>query len=918
MVMFKAKRNSLPSFGVRLGALLVLAASASIGLPLFGETAANIWYVDDDNYGKAEMNGKSLETAFGTIQEAIDAETTLSGDTIKVLPGTYNQNFYEETDKNGTAITRNRVYIYKQLNIVATESKEETHIVGKLDNGGAGADAIRCVRVASTGNGSTLTGFTIRDSATFKVETTSAYYCGGAVSVSATSGASQDFYVINCVISNAVTRRYGGAAYGGTFVGCEISNCKAYTGSAAFYLSHAVCSVVTGCDLTHGNYSTLESSSKFCNCTFYGNKDPQMKSSDYRNCLFLGQTKDETNSVGVIESNVYASKGKDYGNACPLQLVDPDAGDFRPLKNSDVLGAGETRYLTTERIVDLPPGFVLKDYCGNDIDLSGERVAAGACLSPDTRKYGLKVDLGNENYTVDGCVQGDYVIVDGEVSISRNSDAVRHYGIVVNGVTNLLDDGEYVYSPEGGIGEITGIIDPDWYVNPNSGNDGNNGFTPATAKRTLASVLSIATNAGDVVHAAAGDYIERSMKYNDTYGIARAVISEGVTLTADEGAAKTRIVGASGGGSYESGEGAMRCVMMYGNAMLEGFTLTGGRSSVAVPSSDRSSSSRTYNGGGVWAHPDNGLTARVAGCVITNCQAYSGAAALGVSLFDTEVKDNRAQYSAVHSCNLYGCLFGYNACQSVMAQNVYEVFDSTINRPSNSACPSLKLNGNVTLVNSVIIGDCTGGEWAAVPRNTVFAGDVSNAVSAAAVDCVFTDTTTLMLDGDYCPMVGTSPVCDAGSVELLPSDPVNAAILQKLRVRRPIMNGAMDAGYCEFDWRPTYAQDMGNGITVERVSPNVAETQDKTVSLTDGASLEAIWANKGNRVARYTLNFRITGEGTLSVTVNGDSKTFAAGATSLLFDSCLAVNEVGFAYAGDGMAEILVGDRSLGTIVSIR
>jgi len=916
--MFKAKRNSLPSFGVRLGALLVLAASASIGLPLFGETAANIWYVDDDNYEKAEMDGKSPETAFGTIQEAIDAETTSSGDTIKVLPGTYNQGSVEEKKDDDTVLTRSRVYINKKVNIVATGSKDETHIVGKLDNGGAGGNAIRCIRVASAGNGSTLTGFTIRDSATFKVETTSASYCGGAVSVSATSGASQDFYVINCVISNAVTRRYGGAAYGGTFIGCKISNCKSYKSSAAFYLSHAVCSVVTGCDLSHGDYSTLESSSKFCNCTFYGNKDPQMKSSDYRNCLFLGQTKDETNSVGVIESNVYASKGKDYGNACPLQLVDPDAGDFRPLKNSDVLGAGETRYLTTERIVDLPPGFVLKDYCGNDIDLSGERVAAGACLFPDMRKYGLKVDLGNENYTVDGCVQGDYVIVDGEVSISRNSDAVRHYGIVVNGVTNLLDDGEYVYSPEGGIGEITGIIDPDWYVNPNSGNDDNNGFTPATAKRTLASVLSIATNAGDVVHAAAGDYGDLSMKYSDKYGIARAVISEGVTLTADEGAANTRIVGASGTGSFESGEGAMRCVMMYGNAMLEGFTLAGGRSSIAVPSSGSESSSKVYNGGGVWAHPDNGLTARVAGCVITNCQAYSGAAALGVSLFDTVVKDNRAQYSAAHSCNLYGCLFGYNVCQSVMAQNVYEVFDSTINRPSNSACPSLKLNENVTLANSVIIGDCTGGEWAAPPRNTVFCDSVSNDVVESAIDCLFTNRDALKLDGDFRPEVRTSVLCETGDAGLLPSDPVNAAILQKLRARRPIMNGAMDAGYCEFDWRPTYAQDMGNGITVERVSPNVVETQDNTVSLTDGASLEAIWANKGNRVARYTLNFRITGEGTLSVTVNGDTKTFASGAISMQFDSRLAVNEVGFAYAGDGMAEILVGDRSLGTIVSIR
>ena len=530
------------------------------------------------------------------------------------------------------------------------------------------------------------------------------------------------------------------------------------------------------------------------------------------------------------------------------------------------------------------------------------------------------MDLGNENYTVEGCVQGDYVIVDGEVSISRNADAVRHYGIVVNGVTNLLDNGEYVYQPGIGIGEISGIVDPNWYVNPNptKGDDDSNGFTPSTAKRTLAGVLSVATNVGDVVHAAAGDYNELSMKYNDTYGIARAVISEGVTLTADEGAANTRIVGASGTDSFESGEGAMRCVMMHGNARLEGFTLSGGRSSIAVPSSGKSSSSKVYNGGGVWAHPDNGLTARVVGCSITNCQAYSGAAALGVSLFDTVVKDNKAQYSAAHSCNLYGCLFGYNVCHSVMAQNMFEVFDTTIYRPSNSAFPSLILNGNVTLVNSVIIGDCTGGEWAAVPRNTVFAGDVSNAVSAVAVDCVFTDTTTLMLDGDYCPMVETSPVCDAGSVELLPSDPVNAAILQKLCARRPVMNGAMDAGYCEFDWRPTYAQDMGNGITVERVSPNVVETQDNTVSLTDGASLEAIWANKGNRVARYTLNFRINGEGTLSVTVNGDTKTFAAGATSLLFDSCLAVNEVGFAYAGDGMAEILVGDRSLGTIVSIR
>ena len=87
--MFEAKRNSRQSFYTRLGTLSVIAVSALTGLPLLGGTTADIWYVDDDNYGKAEMDGKSPETAFGTIQEAIDAETTLSGDTIKVLPGTY-------------------------------------------------------------------------------------------------------------------------------------------------------------------------------------------------------------------------------------------------------------------------------------------------------------------------------------------------------------------------------------------------------------------------------------------------------------------------------------------------------------------------------------------------------------------------------------------------------------------------------------------------------------------------------------------------------------------------------------------------------------------------------------------------------------------------------------------------------------
>ena len=46
---------------------------ASVLMLVCTAKAANTWYVDDDNYGKAGMDGATPETAFGTIQEAIDA-----------------------------------------------------------------------------------------------------------------------------------------------------------------------------------------------------------------------------------------------------------------------------------------------------------------------------------------------------------------------------------------------------------------------------------------------------------------------------------------------------------------------------------------------------------------------------------------------------------------------------------------------------------------------------------------------------------------------------------------------------------------------------------------------------------------------------------------------------------------------------
>jgi hypothetical protein len=144
-------------------------------------------------------------------------------------------------------------------------------------------------------------------------------------------------------------------------------------------------------------------------------------------------------------------------------------------------------------------------------------------------------------------------------------------------------------------------------------------------------------------------------------------------------------------------------------------------------------------------------------------------------------------------------------------------------------------------------------------------------------------------------------------------------------------SNALDSGQRDSGQNDGDSGEVSGGILgQEGVRPSEdSERRDETGESGEPATGEAEASEEGIQVPVAEVeeeseeepkgpDFRITGEGTLSVTVNGDTKTFAAGATSLLFDSCLAVNEVGFAYAGDGMAEILVGDRSLGTVVSIR
>ena len=51
---------------------------ASVLMLVCTAKAANTWYVDDDNYGKEGLTGKTAELAYGTIQDAINNASSSS------------------------------------------------------------------------------------------------------------------------------------------------------------------------------------------------------------------------------------------------------------------------------------------------------------------------------------------------------------------------------------------------------------------------------------------------------------------------------------------------------------------------------------------------------------------------------------------------------------------------------------------------------------------------------------------------------------------------------------------------------------------------------------------------------------------------------------------------------------------------
>ena len=630
----------------------VIHAAAAVFFA-FAATAAfatdpNTWWVDDACYGAAVQDG-SEDHPFGTILAAITNSACVAGDTIKVKPGVYDKDYDERTATMGSTgyQIRTRVYIDKKVNIVATGTKDETHIVGRfcpVEEGGnatyhSGPTAVRCVYVTANGRGSTLTGFTLRESAT--VNYSSADYswnCGGAISVASYA---KNFYVTDCVISNCTARYWGGAAYGGTLNRCLVSDCRAgYTRGAAIYRSYAINSVFARCRVIISGYDTLSQSSedKLVNCTIYGNEDARVMTADCYNCLFVGNGSDETNGT-VIASNIYATQGKKYANAEPFQLFAPAFGDYHPLPDSAALNAGDPSKLSK---ITLPAGMEYRDMDGNLIDTSAEHIAAGAYQTPKTPAYGGVMLTGS--VTVEGfATYGSNLFFAASWPTSVKvglPDSV--FRLAVHG-TKPEDihsryagkDGYVMITPPyaAGVVQTNECIAPKYtrYVDGVNGSDDKDGTTWAKAWKTLQKQIAVASDGTPrLVYVAEGDYCTGG---GVTRGVTNRVNCTGlkfVKFVATGDRDKTIIRGAAAKNERDPvnhpgcGPDAVRCVSTSSNTggydqglAFIGFTLADGHTDVGQDADNEI-------GGAGFGRANRPDSLQFIDCVFTNCYAPAG------------------------------------------------------------------------------------------------------------------------------------------------------------------------------------------------------------------------------------------------------------------------------------------------------
>lgn len=841
-------------------------------VPVYYQSSSTNLYVDCNLADYTGHDGSTWAKAFKTIQEAVDVSVTKEKAAyIRVKGGVYD----EGGATDATLGAKARVVIPstgdKCRIIEAVDGPENTFIVGAPDSDtlsaanypGIGPNAYRCVICRANYTG--FSGFTFTNG--YAHSTSSSQHAGG-------------FYAANtyCQVNDSVFTDChatdSAATLKGTFHRTLFENNAAVVGVSRGGNSYGCIyrnNYHPGC-----TYDCAINDHYLYNCTVYEPESPSSCKTFYYatrhyNCVGVAGGAAQEPNAGYFRGNVihphaFKSIGKFQAYEALLAnpcIASPGTGDFRPLDNSPVIGAG------TAELRGTPANNATRlcgDFHNQCVITADGRITAGAVV--ETRKAVTHYVSPAGDDAADGLT---------EATAKRTLQAAMEDPTLCEGEEVVALPGVYAEGSQG----YTGIVETN---HPE--------FPEITTRARVTVPMGVTLRSRD-----------------------------GAEATVIEGAAATHDAD-----EYGRGPDAMRCAMVEAGAVLRGFTLRGGRSA-ANDSEYRDDAyaggvlGRHYKSALV---EDCILTNNIAAnggggnfCTFNRCRFLGNKAKRFASavrhgkLYNCFFDGNQGPRTTEVLYDVVNCTYGDN--YNLSGTSATEVFQN--------------MGGCEHLVNTVVYGVVGGGNWmpgtSQDVRNCVFPKEM--AASAAHpftntyvnVDRSHTTAELRALFVHGVPMTMTNLIVDAGAdIEL--AGEFDAA--QGARVR----NGTIDIGAFEYDWLGDYGRALGRRIEVTEVTDGVVET-DGVVTLADGAELTAVWranAKPGSdraRMTEHTVNVAFAGPGVFEAWVNGVKvvPSLTAGG-SFSFRSDGTANDIVFKYMGEGTAAITECSRVIGSVIYLK
>ena len=844
--------------------------------------AKTVLYVDPKEGSGSDTTGDGSEgNPYATLQKAVNAA---SGATIVYLkPGEYTN------DVQVGESSRGRFRLYQSSNsssvrIVSTDGAAKTVIRGQPDpdsEDGKGPNAIKGLYLNKF---TILQDVTIADCYTDSSSGASAARYGAAVYAdsSTSDGPPQ---VIDCIITNCHAVNFVAVNYivmrrcrifdsstdafyavGGSNAGnydmpvfsCYLRGVEnrlannndngLFGGNARIYQTTVVGTPGSGCTTGSANVSY--------NSIWYGGKNIY-STSVFTNCLVYG--------LNGEAQGVYA-KGDPFISDISL------SGSL--CANSPALGAGGVPSADNFGIA------FWKVACG---DVDGKPLVfdaeghptLGAFQTPDPKARVIVQEPVSGGWAFeDGREFADLNLGESEaISVIAAAGTRPCIGVRCNGTDYFFTNGQasatipYAIAANGTDG-LSGIYTTDWYVDEGNGSDANSGFWRTAAKKTLSDAAA-ALAAGDTLWVLPGVYTNGATLHDSRYTIkSRVVVKSGVSVKSTDGPQSTFIVGASAtidSDDYGCGADAVRCAYVGLNAQLSGFTLTGGRVNLA--------NGNSYDGfGAAVLGYDGGCGCVVENCMISNNVSYLGTAAR-CDLFSCRVMGNTVmdRASGLHKGNAFGSYFYGNRGASVLAYPQL-IWNCTIARENwlltgNTLSVSLQNAVDGSLYANSFFGSSvsTGSnevrmDHVVMHNGTIGINTVTNVVIIAnSIDQEFTDGV---------PVIGANVCVDAGDASLN----TNALGTVDLNGCARVRNGRMDIGCFEADWCGKYSQKLSGRKSFAVVAADSQVVLEEGADLTiRSGMLAAEWTNAAGRMRTYGCGVEVTGNGVLSVTLNGEA-----------------------------------------------